>query len=1227
MSATRQESTFITRECTLEHTSEENKTRETTMEPQVTARTAAPPPVVFEAFHDLYFLLDGNGGIVDYRAGNADLYVEPEKFIGRRMQDVLPTPVGGLFAEAIIRVREQQKAVELEYPLTIEGVERQFEARLLPLPASQIAVVVRDVTPYAKISAARDQLAAILEATPDFVGTADAQYHALYLNRAGRGMIGLSEDEAMPAAIAGFHPAWASEIILTEGIPMALREGVWSGETALCHQDGHEIPVSQVILAHKAPDGTLAYLSTIARDISEPKQAEAALRESQRRLATLIDSLPGIAFVAQGEPPWTMSYFSEGCFQLTGYRRDELVNTPHLSYGNITHPDDWPELVKKIQDAVTTRNPYVCEYRIHTKDGEEKWVWEKGSGVCDSQGNVIGLEGFITDITENKRTEQALQRQSAAMEASMDGMAILDRDGNYLYVNSAHARIYGYQNPRELIGQHWSLFYQGRELDRFHTQIMPTFGEHGQWSGETVGTRRDGSLFPQEISLNKLPDGGLVYVVRDISGRKQSEQALQQAESKYRSIFENAIEGIFQTTPDGRYLSANPALARIYGYNSAVEMMQGISDIAGQLYLEPKRRDEFVRLMSEQDQVAGFESPIRRKDSSVIWISENSRAIRNSEGNLSGYEGTVMDISARKEAEADRFKAEAALRDSEARLRDIVEHSSNMFYSRTPEHILTYVSPQVRRFLDYEPEQALVRLTEFTTDNPINQAGFEIAQHAIDTGQTQPIYNLELVGKKGRTVFVEVNEAPVVREGKTVALVGALVDITQRHAVEQELKHQAFHDSLTNLPNRSLFMDRLQHALSRLKRHKESLAVLFLDLDRFKIINDSLGHEVGDQLLQAVAERLISCLRPDDTVARLGGDEFTILMESIGGVDDAVLVAERIADALQQPFTLNGQEVFMTTSVGIAVSYDGGDSPEDLLRDADVAMYRAKIKGRAQHEVFDPDMNARAMERLTLETDLWQAIGRGELRVHYQPKMDLRSGQIVGVEALVRWQHPQHGLVPPGDFISLAEETGIILNIGQWVLREACLQACRWVEQELSATPLQMSVNLSVRQLQQPNLADEVAAVLAETGLAPHLLKLEITESVIMGDAEHTIAMLRDLKALGVHLAIDDFGTGYSSLSYLRRFPMTTLKIDRSFISNLGVDREDTEIVRAIISLAQTLGLNVTAEGVETAAQMEQLQALGCDWGQGYFFSRPLATDAMNALLTHHRELAQAKES
>ena len=602
---------------------------------------------------------------------------------------------------------------------------------------------------------------------------------------------------------------------------------------------------------------------------------------------------------------------------------------------------------------------------------------------------------------------------------------------------------------------------------------------------------------------------------------------------------------------------------------------------------------------------------------------------------LAGYEGTVVDITERVRAKAARREDAERLRQSEEKLRMIVENSSNLFYTHTADHVLTYASPQTRQFLDCEPEDALIRWTEFATDHPMNRKGMEICQRAIDTGERQPSYELELRGMKGRVVRVEVNEAPIVRDGKTVAIVGALVDVTKRRLAEQRLQHQAFHDALTGLPNRALFMEQLQSALNALEEDK-ALAVLFLDLDRFKIINDSLGHEIGDQLLRAVAGRLRGCLRPGDIVARLGGDEFTVLMPTIDTVEDAIHVATRIENELARSFALGtaptetteettenrragkAHSTFVTTAIGIAIARRSegkiaNGTPDDILRDADVAMYRAKRKGRGAYEVFDPQMNERAIERLALETDLWQAAARDELRVFYQPKIALRNGKLCGFEALVRWQHPQHGLLAPDSFIALAEETGIILKIGQWVLARSCAQMRLWHEKY--GGNWEISVNLSSRQLTQPTLVSEVAQTLRDSGLRVGSLKLEITESAVMEDAETSIRTLRELQNLGVAIAIDDFGTGYSSLSYLRRFPVTNLKVDRSFVQKLGIDHEDTEIVRAIVTLAQTLGLSVTAEGVETESQLQQLRALGCDEAQGYLFSKPLPEDAVAPLL------------
>jgi diguanylate cyclase (GGDEF)-like protein len=433
-----------------------------------------------------------------------------------------------------------------------------------------------------------------------------------------------------------------------------------------------------------------------------------------------------------------------------------------------------------------------------------------------------------------------------------------------------------------------------------------------------------------------------------------------------------------------------------------------------------------------------------------------------------------------------------------------------------------------------------------------------------------------------------------------------------------QLTRQAFQDPLTALANRALFMDRLAHALARTERRAQHVAVLFLDIDRFKVINDSLGHAVGDQALGELSRRLMECVRPEDTIARLGGDEFAILLEDLDDLSGATAVAERVGKALETPFLLEGREVVVTMSVGVALNTRRPVTPEELLRDADLAMYRAKGKGKNRYEVFDTDTAAPAIHRLDLELDLRSAVARDELRLHYQPVVHLETGQVEEFEALVRWQHKDRGLLPPDAFIGLTEETGLIIPIGQWVLTEACRQARQWQEQRPSEPPLTIGVNLSARQLQDPDLVSLVSRVLKDSGLDARSLKFEITESVVMQDAPATLATLHALRDLGIRLAIDDFGTGYSSLGYLKRFPIDTLKIDRSFVEGIVTDAEDAAIVQAVISVAKSLGLSVTAEGIENEAQLQRLKDLGCERGQGFYFGHPLAADIVFDSLERH---------
>jgi diguanylate cyclase (GGDEF)-like protein/PAS domain S-box-containing protein len=487
--------------------------------------------------------------------------------------------------------------------------------------------------------------------------------------------------------------------------------------------------------------------------------------------------------------------------------------------------------------------------------------------------------------------------------------------------------------------------------------------------------------------------------------------------------------------------------------------------------------------------------------------------------------------------------------------------------------------------------------------------------------------------KSGKEVWAHLGMS-LVRDGEArpLHLIFQIQDITDRKRAEEQLLHDAFHDALTGLPNRALFMDHVKMAIQRSRRSGDRLfAALFLDLDRFKIINDSLGHMVGDQLLVGIAHRLEACLRPGDTVARLGGDEFTILLEDLSTMDDALDVARRVQEAVTQPFNIGGHEVFTTASIGIALSNTGYERAEDLLRDADTAMYRAKLEGKKRHVVFDKAMHDRAMQLLQTETDLRRALTRQEFFLNYQPIVDLETGRVASFEALVRWRHPERGLVMPGDFVPVAEETGLIVPLGLWVLNEACRQMREWQRLGLADETVKMSVNLSGRQFSQADLIEQIASALRESGLKAGNLKLEITESMVMENFDTAIDMLTQLRVLGVGLSIDDFGTGYSSLSYLHRFPIDTLKIDRSFVTQMTDNSENAEIVRTIVTLARSLDMAVVAEGVETADQLRQLGALGCDYGQGYLFSRPvgagqaaeLLTDEQFSTLTSYREEAE----
>lgn len=549
---------------------------------------------------------------------------------------------------------------------------------------------------------------------------------------------------------------------------------------------------------------------------------------------------------------------------------------------------------------------------------------------------------------------------------------------------------------------------------------------------------------------------------------------------------------------------------------------------------------------------------------------------------------------------------------SERRFRSLVQNASDVIAVTDSGGNVLYISPAVRPMLGYQPED-LVGTFAFDFVHPNDTATAQRFLLDVMT-ERRGSRRIEVRARHadGSWRRLTINGTNMVRDQSVGGVVINIRDVTERTTLEEQLKFQAYHDPLTRLPNRTLFRDRLQNALDS----GETPAVLFLDLDDFKAVNDSMGHAVGDELLNHVAERLMNCLRPDDLAARLGGDEFAVMVKDAASADDAARVAERVIEMLSRPFRLHGKELLVHGSVGVAAASGPQDTADTLLRDGDVAMYMAKGRGKDRYEIFDPAMREEIIARLQLRADLERAIERKEFSIHYQPTVELVSGEVTGLEALLRWNHPVRGMVPPSEFIPIAEESGLILPIGTWVLREAAKQARVW--QRRFDDRLSISVNLSAAQLQHLDLVDEVARTVEEEGLDPHSLILEITESLLMYDMDETKRKLGHLRSFGVRVAIDDFGTGFSSLSYLHRFPVDVLKVDKSFIDDITIDGDKAALARAIIKLAETLNLETVAEGVEQEEQVDYLRMCGCRLGQGYLFTPPLDPQSMELFLAEH---------
>jgi diguanylate cyclase (GGDEF)-like protein/PAS domain S-box-containing protein len=698
-------------------------------------------------------------------------------------------------------------------------------------------------------------------------------------------------------------------------------------------------------------------------------------------------------------------------------------------------------------------------------------------------------------------------------------------------------------------------------------------------------------------------------------------EQMQRSEERFRALVDNSNEVVSLLDREGVTLYSSQSSAAILG--------DPVEDIVGRTPFErvhPEDRAEVQALFQTCLRSPGFPlvSEFRMRHRSGTWRTVEAVLVnRLDDPSVAAAVLNYRDVTDRKRAQQKIEDLNRDLQRQVAEFETLLEVIPiGIGIARDPACRRIEGNPYLTRLMGGTPRENMsfsaptgeVRPTSqlYRDGQPLTPEELPM-QRAAAQGAEVVDMEMDVVRDGEKMATILGYAAPLFDEGgRPRGAIGAYLDITERKRAEEQIKSLAYHDALTGLPNRRLFQDRLSVAVAQAHRSGQRLAVLYLDLDRFKPVNDSFGHSAGDRLIQDVAERLRTCLREGDTVARLGGDEFTLLLPGVSQVVDVARVAEKVLDTLRLPFQIEGREIFATASIGISLYPEDGRDVETLIKNADAAMYRAKQQGRDNYQLYAPALNATALERLALENDLRHALAKGELVIHYQPVVDLTTGRVQAMEALLRWRHPELGLLPPSEFISLAEVTGLIIPFGPWILRTACAQTHEW--QEAGHAELGVAVNLSARQFQHPDLVAQVRRALEETKLEPAFLELEITESSAM-HGEAAVHSLRELKALGVRITIDDFGTGYSSLSYLRRFPIDTLKIDRSFIADITHDPDDAAIATAVIALAHTLKLRVVAEGVETDEQVAFLSARRCDHAQGFLFGAPLPAEGSSGLL------------
>ncbi|WP_341740064.1 EAL domain-containing protein [Microcoleus sp. CAWBG640] len=980
-------------------------------------------------------------------------------------------------------------------------------------------------------------------------------------------------------------------------------------------------------------------------DVGDRNNGSQSLWLRDRALAATSN---GIVIADALAPDYPIIYCNPAFERITGYSSQEILGR---NCRFLQGPDTDPATVANLHEAIASCLECQVVIKNYRKDGTPFWNKLFLSPVRDERGYLTHFVGILSDLSQSVEVQQELQQTNDQLQTILEAVpgtvSWVSSDLRYLGVNQHLAKLHGLP-PSAFVGQ--DIGFLGVSSD-FYSFLGGFFASNATEVVKELSTKvktTDGQSAGHYLIVAQKYDGGKAacLVGIDITERKQAEEALVLT----RKAVESSSDAIGMADVSGTHIYQNQSFSQLFEYETVAEFRNagGIHTI----FADETVAQEVLEAIAHGYSWCGEVTKIT-KSGKILQVLLRADAIKDSTGTIVGQIYMNTDIT-------DRKRTEQELRQSEKRFRSLIENARDIIVILDEKGFCRYVSPSLERILGYPTAEVLGRsVFELIHPDELPMVG-QVFKGIIQMPRVGlGLAEYRVWHKDGFWCVLEAVATNLLAEPSVRGIVVNCHDVTERKMAEDKLLHDALHDALTDLPNRALLTDRLGQAFARVKRHPNyQFAVLFLDLDRFKVINDSQGHRTGDRLLLGIARRLLTCLRPGDTAARLGGDEFVILLEEIQGVEDAITQAKQIQKAIERPLHLEGNKVSITASIGIALSSEEYQWPGDILRDADIAMYRAKSLGKARYEVFTSAMHTRAVALMHLENDLRQSIEELNLKysmldlrwgshgensslyetnrslehqkshifsqklecpftVYYQPIVCLKTGLVAGFESLVRWLHPERGLVSPMEFIAMAEETGLIMPLGLWVLNESCRQIIEWQNLQLPAkdSPLTIAVNLSGRQFEQPDSIEQIKQVLQETGVDARWLKLEITESVVMQDGEAAAAMLSHLRDLGIELCIDDFGTGYSSLSYLHKFPINTLKIDRSFVSRIGETGENLEIVRAIVMLARSLGMEVVAEGVETAVQLAQLRLLGCEYGQGYFFSKPLDRDAATALL------------